>query len=38
MFFRHARPYIQFMKKELQNERPPANIMTHLRTEEKTIF
>ncbi len=31
MFFRHARPYIQFMKKELDNKRPPANIMRYLR-------
>ncbi|NDV77408.1 anaerobic sulfatase-maturation protein [Dysgonomonas sp. 511] len=26
-FFRHVAPYMDFMKKELENKRPPANIM-----------
>lgn len=30
-FFKHVAPYMDFMKKELQNERPPANIMEYLR-------
>lgn len=27
MFFEHAAPYMDFMKNELANERPPANVM-----------
>lgn len=26
-FFEHAAPYMDFMKQELQNQRPPANVM-----------
>jgi Arylsulfatase regulator (Fe-S oxidoreductase) len=26
-FFKHVAPYMDFMKKELMNERPPANVM-----------
>ena len=26
-FFKHIAPYMDFMKKELMNERPPANVM-----------
>lgn len=26
-FFKHVAPYMDFMKKELENERPPANVM-----------
>lgn len=29
MFFRHARPYVEFMAGELRNNRPPANVMYH---------
>ena len=29
-FFNHVAPYMDFMKQELLNERPPANIMNHL--------
>jgi uncharacterized protein len=31
-FFDHAAPYMDFMKKELLEERPPANIMEALKT------
>lgn len=34
-FFRHAAPFMDFMKQELQAQRPPANIMKHLRKDEK---
>lgn len=27
MFFEHAAPYMDFMKNELENQRPPANVM-----------
>ena len=26
-FFKHVAPYMDFMKNELMNQRPPANIM-----------
>ncbi len=26
-FFKHAAPYMDFMKHELDNQRPPANVM-----------
>ena len=26
-FFRHVAPYMDFMKEELKNQRPPANVM-----------
>ena len=26
-FFKHVAPYMDFMKKELLNQRPPANVM-----------
>lgn len=31
LFFKHAAPYMDFMKNELMHQRPPANIMAHLR-------
>lgn len=34
-FFRHAAPYMDFMKEELKNERPPANVMQWIREREK---
>ncbi len=30
-FFRHVAPYMDFMRNELQHQRPPANIMEYLR-------
>lgn len=29
-FFEHVAPYMDFMKKELQAQRPPANVMEHI--------
>ena len=26
-FFEHSAPYMEFMKRELEAERPPANVM-----------
>ncbi|MCM1108991.1 MAG: anaerobic sulfatase-maturation protein [Clostridium sp.] len=33
-FFRHAAPYMDFMKEELKNERPPANVMNWIKKRE----
>jgi uncharacterized protein len=33
-FFNHVGPYMQFMARELQQQRPPATIMTHLARED----
>jgi uncharacterized protein len=30
-YFRHVAPYMDFMKKEYQNQRPPANVMDAIR-------
>ena len=30
-FFKHVAPYMDFMKQELMNQRPPANIMEALK-------
>jgi len=30
-FFDHVAPYMDFMKKELMNQRPPANVMEWIR-------
>ncbi len=35
IFFGHVAPYMQFMVEELKHQRPPANIMEHLRNKEK---
>ena len=32
-FFRHVAPYMDYMKNELMHQRPPANIMQHLRAD-----
>lgn len=29
-FFEHAAPYMDFMANELKNQRPPANVMSHI--------
>ena len=34
-FFNHVAPYMQFMARELQQQRPPANIMAHLAHEDE---
>jgi uncharacterized protein len=31
LFFAHIAPYMEFMASELQNERPPANVMAWTR-------
>ena len=33
-FFEHVAPYMDFMKNELLNNRPPANVMTQFRVKE----
>ncbi|MGN0230039.1 MAG: anaerobic sulfatase-maturation protein [Muribaculaceae bacterium] len=33
-FFKHVAPYMDYMKRELQNQRPPANIMEAIRRGE----
>ena len=34
-FFEHVAPYMDFMKHELDNKRPPANVMQWIRENEK---
>ena len=29
-YFEHAAPYMDFMANELKNQRPPANVMSHI--------
>ena len=36
-FFKHVAPYMDFMKNELMNQRPPANIMEALRSGELRV-
>ena len=36
-FFKHVAPYMDFMKNELMNQRPPANIMEALRNGELRV-
>ena len=35
-FFEHAAPYFEFMKRELQAQRPPANIMERLKSADRS--
>lgn len=37
MFFRHIAPYMSFMAEELRHQRPPANIMEMIKTQEAWI-
>ena len=37
-FFKHIAPYMDFMKNELMNQRPPANIMEAIRNGEFDKF
>lgn len=36
MFFRHIAPYMDFMKKEYMNQRPPSNVMQHIQEIENS--
>ena len=36
-FFHHVAPFMDFMKKELEAKRPPANIMQHVREENGEV-
>lgn len=36
MFYSHVAPYMDFMKRELLNERPPANVMEWAKTYKRT--
>ena len=38
MFFHHVKPYMEFMLKELQNKRPPANVMKWIRNRENQVI
>jgi len=33
-YFKHVAPYMDFMKEELMNKRPPANVMTEFKKED----
>lgn len=37
-FFEHVAPYMDFMKAELQNERPPANVMAWAAARDKNLL
>ena len=37
-YFAHVAPFMDFMKKELQAQRPPANIMDHVSMENGNII
>jgi uncharacterized protein len=37
-FFHHVEPYMEFMAKELKNQRPPANVMQWIRNRERQTF
>ena len=37
-FFKHVAPYMDFMKAELQNERPPANVMAWAAARDKNLL
>lgn len=38
LFFHHVEPYMAFMAKELQNKRPPANVMGWIRNKENQVL
>lgn len=38
MFFSHVKPYMDFMAKELQNKRAPANVMQWIKNRESQHF
>lgn len=31
-FFKHVAPYMDYMKNELKNQRPPANVMQYVKS------
>ncbi|MDP4224261.1 MAG: anaerobic sulfatase-maturation protein [Bacteroidota bacterium] len=35
LFFSHTEPYMEFMTKELNNKRPPANVMSWIKNRER---
>lgn len=37
IFFKHVEPYMKFMAEELNNKRPPANVMTWIRNRENQV-
>lgn len=38
MFYHHVGPYMEFMAKELQNKRAPANVMTWIKNRESQVI
>jgi uncharacterized protein len=38
LFFKHVEPYMEYMAKELNNKRAPANVMTWLRNKENQVI
>lgn len=38
MFFKHVEPYMEFMAKELNFKRPPANVMQWIRNKENQVI
>ena len=37
IFFSHVEPYMEYMAKELKNQRPPANVMDWIRNKENQV-
>ena len=37
LFFKHVEPYMEFMAKELNNKRAPANVMTWIKNKENQV-
>jgi uncharacterized protein len=38
MFFHHVEPFMEYMAKELNNKRPPANVINWIRNKEKQVI
>lgn len=38
IFFKHVEPYMKFMADELENKRPPANVMNWIRNRENQVI
>ena len=37
LYFKHTEPYMKYMAKELENKRPPANVMNWIKNRERQV-